>query len=119
GFVVPKKEKEWEIEVAGKGVKRLGKGMLLKIGSDEGRLSLKFLTIRDKLRELGGGYIFAKTKRSATHLSEGVLCKLEHTSFGESIKVKIRGQVARFTYKRFNAFLGTPAVDLSVVLYLT
>ncbi|MCE3216612.1 hypothetical protein HAX54_007139, partial [Datura stramonium] len=29
---------------------------------DEGRLSLKFLTIRDKLRELGGGYIFAKTE---------------------------------------------------------
>lgn len=35
------------------------------------------------------------------------------TSFGESTKVKLRGQVVRFSFKSFNAFLGTLVVDPS------
>ncbi|MCD9640255.1 hypothetical protein HAX54_025456 [Datura stramonium] len=31
---------------------------------DEGRLELEFLTIKDKIRELGVGYIFNKPERS-------------------------------------------------------
>ncbi|MCE0481848.1 hypothetical protein HAX54_039937 [Datura stramonium] len=79
---------------------------------DEGRLALEFPTIRDKLNELGVGYIFAEPKECKLTLVRDFYTNWD-ISFEESSKVKIRGQVARFTYKRFNAILGTPTVDPS------
>ncbi|MCD9644495.1 hypothetical protein HAX54_032720, partial [Datura stramonium] len=79
---------------------------------DEGFLTLEFPAIRYKLRELGVGYIFAEPEECNITLVREFYAKWD-TSFGESTKVKIRGQVVQFTYKRFNAFLGKPVVDHS------
>ncbi|MCD9638577.1 hypothetical protein HAX54_022634, partial [Datura stramonium] len=56
---------------------------------DEGRLALEFLTIWDKLHELGVGYIFAKPKECNLTLVREFYAKWD-TLFGESTKVKTR-----------------------------
>ncbi|MCD9560233.1 hypothetical protein HAX54_018736, partial [Datura stramonium] len=79
---------------------------------DEAHLLVEFPNIRDKVRELGFGYIFAKLKE-CNLISMRKFYENWYTSFGERTKVKIRGQVVSFSFKRFNAFLGTLAVDPS------
>ncbi|MCE2055934.1 hypothetical protein HAX54_043758, partial [Datura stramonium] len=76
---------------------------------DEGSFALEFPVIRDNLCELGLGYIFVEPKECNLTLVREFYANWD-TSFGESIKVKIRGQVVWFTYKIFNSFLETPAV---------
>ncbi|MCD7462323.1 hypothetical protein HAX54_048255, partial [Datura stramonium] len=78
----------------------------------EGCLALEFSSMRDKLRELGVGYIFTEPEECNLTLVRKFYAKWD-TLFREITKVKIRGQVVRFTYKRFNAFLGIPIVDPS------
>ncbi|MCE2055153.1 hypothetical protein HAX54_042069, partial [Datura stramonium] len=77
---------------------------------DEVHLELDFPAIRDKIRELGAGYIFNEQERRNLILVREFYTSWD-TSFGESTKIKIRGQVVRFTAKRFNAFLEKPSVD--------
>ncbi|MCE3215660.1 hypothetical protein HAX54_003145, partial [Datura stramonium] len=79
---------------------------------DEGILSLEFPTIRDKVRKLGLGYIFVESEECNLTLVSEFYANWD-TSFGESTKVKIRGQVVHFTFKIFNAFFNTPMVNLS------
>ncbi|MCD7465302.1 hypothetical protein HAX54_001012, partial [Datura stramonium] len=52
---------------------------------DEGLLALEFLTIRDKICELGGGYIFNKPERCNLILVREFYANWD-TSFGESTK---------------------------------
>ncbi|MCD7469883.1 hypothetical protein HAX54_009295, partial [Datura stramonium] len=65
------------------------------------------LAIRDKIHDFGVGYIIAEPKECNVTLVREFYANWD-TSFGESTKVKIKGQLVRFTYKRFNAFLDTP-----------
>ncbi|MCD7470005.1 hypothetical protein HAX54_009513 [Datura stramonium] len=79
---------------------------------NEGRLAFEFPTIQDKFRELGLGYISAGQEECNLSLEREFYANWD-TSFGESNKLKIQGQVFHFTYKRFNAFLEKPMVYLS------
>ncbi|MCD7469109.1 hypothetical protein HAX54_007907, partial [Datura stramonium] len=74
---------------------------------DDGRLVLELPTIKEKLHELGVGYIFGEPLECNLTLVREFYVNWD-TTFGGSTKVKIRGQVVQFTHKRFNAFLGTP-----------
>ncbi|MCD7447527.1 hypothetical protein HAX54_031023 [Datura stramonium] len=65
---------------------------LLENCIDEGRFALEFPTIRDKVRELGLGYIFAEPKESNLTLVRKVYENWD-TSFGKSNEVKIWGQI--------------------------
>ncbi|MCD7470895.1 hypothetical protein HAX54_011097 [Datura stramonium] len=56
---------------------------------DEGRLKLEFSTIRDKVRELGLGYIFAESEECNLNLVREFYANRD-TSFAESTKVKLR-----------------------------
>ncbi|MCE3215919.1 hypothetical protein HAX54_004103, partial [Datura stramonium] len=76
----------------------------------QGRIELEFPTIRDKFRELGLGYIFAELDECNLSMMREFYANRD-TFFGESTKLKIRGQVVHFTYNRFNAFHETPAAD--------
>ncbi|MCE3052074.1 hypothetical protein HAX54_051519, partial [Datura stramonium] len=77
---------------------------------DECHLALEFLSIRDKIRELGVDYVFTEPERCNLTLVRDFNANWD-TSFEERTKVKIRGKVVPFTFKRFNAFLETPVVD--------
>ncbi|MCD9639028.1 hypothetical protein HAX54_023273, partial [Datura stramonium] len=77
---------------------------------NEGRLALEFPAIRDKVRELGLGYIFVELEECNLTLVREFYANWE-TSFGEINKVKICGEMVRFTTKTFDAFLHTRAVD--------
>ncbi|MCD9644162.1 hypothetical protein HAX54_032179 [Datura stramonium] len=59
---------------------------------DEGRLALEFPDIQEKICELGAGYIFTKLERCNLTLVRELYANWD-TLFGESTKVKIRGQV--------------------------
>ncbi|MCD7451902.1 hypothetical protein HAX54_013981, partial [Datura stramonium] len=61
---------------------------------DEGCLELEFPTIRDKLCELGVGYIFAEPEECNLTLVMDFYANWD-ISFGESTKMKIRGHVMR------------------------
>ncbi|MCD9638150.1 hypothetical protein HAX54_021924 [Datura stramonium] len=58
---------------------------------DEGHLAQEFPTIRDKLRELGVGYIIAEPQECNLILVREFYANWD-TSFGESTKLKIRGR---------------------------
>ncbi|MCE3050482.1 hypothetical protein HAX54_047322 [Datura stramonium] len=129
GIMASKDSKGMEIEVAGKGLKRLRKctkgassskvkaslakhfevqvvephGLTWfniqkeakyapKNWNDEGLLSLEFPAIRDRVRKLGLGFIFVEPKERNLTLVREFYAKWD-TSFGESNKVKICGQV--------------------------
>ncbi|MCD7467109.1 hypothetical protein HAX54_004367, partial [Datura stramonium] len=79
---------------------------------DEGCLTLEFPTIRDKVHQLGLGYIFAKLEECNLILVREFYAYWD-TYFGESNEVKIWGQVVHFTTKTFNAFLSRRAEDPS------
>ncbi|MCD7471835.1 hypothetical protein HAX54_012564 [Datura stramonium] len=64
------------------------------------------------MRELGVGYIFNEPERYNLPLAREFYAKYV-ISFGESTKVKIRGQVVWFIAKKFISFLVTPAVGPS------
>ncbi|MCE2055061.1 hypothetical protein HAX54_041871, partial [Datura stramonium] len=78
---------------------------------DEGRLALEYPTIRDTIRELGLGYVFAEPEECNLTFMRELYANWD-TSFGEITKLKIRGQVVRFSARSCNAFLCTPVVDL-------
>ncbi|MCE3215868.1 hypothetical protein HAX54_003853, partial [Datura stramonium] len=84
---------------------------------DEGHLALEFLAIRDKIRELGAGYIFNESKRCNLTLLREFYANWD-SLFEESTKINIRGQVVQFKAKRFNAFLETPTIYPSVYFIL-
>ncbi|MCD7468508.1 hypothetical protein HAX54_006786 [Datura stramonium] len=58
----------------------------------EGRLSLEFPSIWNKVREQGLGYIFSELEECNLTLVRKFYANWD-TSFGESTKVKIRGQI--------------------------
>ncbi|MCD7458529.1 hypothetical protein HAX54_038500, partial [Datura stramonium] len=82
-----------------------------------GLLALEFPTIRDKVRQLGLGYIFLEPEECNLTLVREIYANCD-TSFGERNEVIIQVPVDRFTTKTFNAFLGTPVVDPSEYLIL-
>ncbi|MCD7451373.1 hypothetical protein HAX54_011429, partial [Datura stramonium] len=58
---------------------------------NEGCLAPEFLVIRDKIRELGVGYIFSKSEECNLTLLWEFYANWD-ISFGETTKVKIKGQ---------------------------
>ncbi|MCD7464617.1 hypothetical protein HAX54_053111, partial [Datura stramonium] len=58
---------------------------------DKAFLALEFPTIRDKVRELGLGYVFAKPEECNLALVREFYAYWD-TYFGESTKIKIRCQ---------------------------
>ncbi|MCD7465877.1 hypothetical protein HAX54_002069, partial [Datura stramonium] len=51
------------------------------------------------------------------HLSEGVLCQLEHFLWRDT-KVRVRGQVGHFTVRAFNVYLSMLEVDQEMYFVL-
>ncbi|MCD9642758.1 hypothetical protein HAX54_029702, partial [Datura stramonium] len=80
---------------------------------DEGRLALEYPTICGTIRELGLGYVFVEPEECTLTLVRKFYDKWD-TSFGESTKVKIKGQVVRISARSFSAFLCTPVVNPSM-----
>ncbi|MCD9641854.1 hypothetical protein HAX54_028311 [Datura stramonium] len=76
-----------------------------------------FPTIHDTVRELGLGYVFAEPGECNLTLVREFYVNWS-TSYRESTKIKVRGQVVHFTARSFNAFLGTPLVDLEMYFLL-
>ncbi|MCD9641703.1 hypothetical protein HAX54_028091, partial [Datura stramonium] len=83
---------------------------------DEGHLALEFLAIRDKIRELGAGYIFNEPERCNLTLLREFYANWD-SLFEESTKINIE-VVVQFKAKRFNAFLETPTIYPSVYFIL-
>ncbi|MCE3051964.1 hypothetical protein HAX54_051256 [Datura stramonium] len=113
GVMSLKADKEKEVEITNKGLKRLCKGTKGSSSlSTKGTPSRRFGA---KAMEPHGLKWFQAQK-------EPEECNLTlvrefnanwDTSFGERTKVKIWGPVVHFTTKTFNVFLGTPVVDPS------
>ncbi|MCD9638100.1 hypothetical protein HAX54_021810, partial [Datura stramonium] len=84
-----------EIEVVGKGLKRLLKGTKGASSSSSkassGPMALEFLDIRDKFHELEVGYILVEPKEFTLTMVREFYENWD-TSFEESTKVKISGQ---------------------------
>ncbi|MCD7467713.1 hypothetical protein HAX54_005313 [Datura stramonium] len=86
----------------------------LKNWIDEGCLALEFPTIRDSILELGLGYVFAEPEECNLITFVRKFYANWNTSCGGSTKIKVGGQVAWFTIRSFNPFLGTSVVDIEM-----